>query len=73
MDEKIGGEMGDVFAQIVVIVAALNWASVEFLGTDVLRDTLALDQGTLTLVIAGIGVAAVISAYNLAVWQGWVE
>jgi uncharacterized membrane protein YuzA (DUF378 family) len=73
VDEKIGGEMGDVFAQIVVIVAALNWASVEFLGTDLLQDTLALDQGTLTLVIAGIGVAAVISAYNLAVWQGWIE
>jgi len=65
--------MGDVLAQIVVIVAALNWASVEFLETNLLEDTLALDQGTLTLVIAVIGVAAVVSAYNLAIWQGWIE
>lgn len=73
MSPKIGGETGDVVAQLVTIIAALNWAAVEFLETNLLSDTLALQEGTLTLVYAVIGVAAAVSLYNLAYWQGWIS
>jgi uncharacterized membrane protein YuzA (DUF378 family) len=73
MSPKIGGETGDVLAQLVTIVAAINWALVEFLNTNLLSDTLGLAEGTLTLVYALIGVAAVVALYNLAYWQGWIS
>jgi uncharacterized membrane protein YuzA (DUF378 family) len=73
MDDKIGGEMGDVAANVVTYTAALNWALIEFLDTDLLADTLSLDSGTLTLAYAVIAVATVVSIYNLLVWQGVID
>lgn len=65
--------MGEVLARLVVILAALNWALIEFADFGLLVDGAGLGTDTLTLAYAAIAVAAGVSAYNLAIWQGWLE
>lgn len=65
MAEKLGTYETQVVTWIIVAVAALNWAVVEFAETDLLVDTLGLSGQSYTAVIAVIGVAATVNLYNL--------
>jgi uncharacterized membrane protein YuzA (DUF378 family) len=70
-DQKIGNNTIDALLTIVVAIAAVNWTVIEFLETDLLIDVAGLSGSSLTLAYAGVGVAAVVSVYNTAVWMGW--
>jgi len=73
MADKIGGDTGDLVATLLTVLAALNWALIEFGSTDLLVDVAGLQSGTLTLVYALIGVAAAVTAYNELAWRGIIE
>lgn len=67
MSEKLLSPQIRLVVWIIVAVAALNWALVEFAGTDLLVDVLSLSSDLLTGAYAVIGAAAVINLYNIAV------
>lgn len=50
---------------LIVAIAALNWALVEFVNTDLLVDILALSGSNLTIAYGVIGAAAAVNLYNL--------
>lgn len=70
-DQKIGTNAIDALLSIVVAIAALNWAAVEFAETNLLVDVAGLSGSSLTAAYGAIGVLAVVSIYNTAVWAGW--
>ena len=52
---------------LIVAVAALNWALVEFASTDLLVDVLGLSGDVLTATYGVIGGAAAVNLYNIGV------
>ena len=73
-DNLIGNGIVQFLAVLLAGVGALNWALVEFFGTDLLLDVLGMTVGSteLAAVYALIAVAAVVSIYNEAVWKGYL-
>lgn len=55
---------------IVAVIAALNWATVEFAQTDLLLDVVGLTAGSTEYqaVIGAIAVAALLVLYDRLVW-----
>jgi len=66
MADKLFGDNELVMTGIwvIVAVAALNWALVEFADFDLLVDGLGLADDMLTMTYAVIGAAAAVNLYN---------
>ena len=67
MPNKLLSEQIRLVVWIIVAVAALNWALVEFVSTDLLVDVLGLTGDTLTAAYGVIGAAAAVNLYNIGV------
>jgi uncharacterized membrane protein YuzA (DUF378 family) len=66
--ERFGDVQTRIVLELIAAIAALNWALVEFLDTDLLVDTLGMSGDTYSAVIAVIGVAGALTAYNGAAY-----
>ena len=66
--ERFGDTQTRIVLEIIAAIAALNWAAVEFLDTDLLVDTLGMSGDTYSAVIAVIGVAGGLTVYNGAAY-----
>ena len=69
MADKLLNHQLRVGIWLIVAVAALNWALVEFGDVDLLVDVLGLREDMLTLAYAAIGVASGVNLYNIAVGE----
>jgi uncharacterized membrane protein YuzA (DUF378 family) len=66
--ERFGDTQQRIVLEVIAAIAALNWAAVEFMDTDILVDTLGLSGDAYTAVIAVIGIAGGLTAYNGAAY-----
>lgn len=66
---KLGNKTLRLGIWFVVGIAALNWGLVEFVGTDLLTDVIALSGTNLTIAYAVIGAAGAVNLYNLVVGE----
>ncbi len=64
---KFGNEFTRFLAAVIASLGAINWAAVEFLQEDILVDTLGMTGDPYTAVIAVIGAAGALTAYNYGV------
>jgi uncharacterized membrane protein YuzA (DUF378 family) len=71
-EDIIGTPLTDGLMRLVVAIAALNWAVVEFLETNLLTDTLGLTGQSLTATYGIIGLLAVVVIYNTVTWNDWI-
>jgi uncharacterized membrane protein YuzA (DUF378 family) len=66
--ERLGSTQTRIVLEVIAAIAALNWALVEFMDTDLLVDTLGMSGDTYSAVIAVIGVAGAVTVYNGAAY-----
>jgi len=64
---EIGGDTLQLASALIAALGALNWAAVEFLDEDILVDTLGMTGDPYTAIIAVIGAAGALVAYNVGV------
>lgn len=64
---KLGNDTVRMGIWLLTAIAALNWALVEFVDTDLLVDVIALSGSSLTVAYGVIGAAAAVNLYNIVV------
>lgn len=64
---KFGNEFTRMAAAVVASIGALNWGAVEFLGEDIIVDTLGMSGDAYTVVILVIFAAGVMTLWNKGV------